>query len=503
MVLPPMILSLFIKEIHPDQKKMQPSISIDLEVYLTSFPNNMIQASQSLHVAHLNTLLSWLFLSDHMLSIIHLCKSYFLQISFTDKVLLFWHPVTLHCTLLQILLSCTELQSTALSSFLVYCTVPEQTTAITARNELSLQVHQYISSLVVARLRLHSTLVAFFCHFYGPQFIWRHFWGAQSTCHWFSGAHSTCIRFCGVQLHWCSNSVVVTPGHHSSVADTPLHCSSVAVTPLCCKSVAVTPLRCKSVAVTPLRCTLLTSPQSTLHCTLLPSPQSACSFALRFPRRLDPAACATICHLRNLRSKPASRAQTSAVHGTYLRTSSAAIGTKVLYNFCRSFGAPAGKHLRPSAFPSAVPRADSSANGSFAVSCPTASAVSRRSSLFADLHVAARPSSWRSSTSVAFASAVVLSIAPSRLLAISPSLWRSIPSSLVHHTPKICLICDHTFNICVRLDPTTNKTAKTAILLAPTLRNHCNARAASGSLLCTLGCTTAKRTQETRQTQRE
>ena len=58
----------------------------------------MIQASQSLHVAHLNTLLSWLFLSDHMLSIIHLCKSYFLQISFTDKILLFWHPLTLHCT---------------------------------------------------------------------------------------------------------------------------------------------------------------------------------------------------------------------------------------------------------------------------------------------------------------------------------------------------------------------------------------------------------------------
>ena len=76
---------------------MQPSISIDLEVYLTAFPNNMIQASQSLQVAHLNTLLSWLFLSDHMLSIIHSCKSYFLQISFTDKILLFWHPVTLHC----------------------------------------------------------------------------------------------------------------------------------------------------------------------------------------------------------------------------------------------------------------------------------------------------------------------------------------------------------------------------------------------------------------------
>ena len=70
-----------------------------------------------------------------------------------------------------------------------------------------------------------------------------------------------------------------------------------------------------------------------------------------------------------------------------------------------------GKHLRPSAFPSAVPRADSSAIGSFAVSCPTASAVSRRSPRVADLPVAARPSACSSSSSFAFASAVVLAIA--------------------------------------------------------------------------------------------
>ena len=53
-------------------------------------------------------------------------------------------------------------------------------------------------------------------------------------------------------------------------------------------------------------------------------------FRLRFlRRRWDTAACATICHLRNLRNNPASRAQLFTADGAYLRTSSAAICAKV------------------------------------------------------------------------------------------------------------------------------------------------------------------------------
>ena len=107
------------------------------------------------------------------------------------------------------------------------------------------------------------------------------------------------------------------------------------------------------------------------------------------------------------------------------------------YNFCRSLA-----HLRKTSAAICVSIGSSArrfflANGSFAVSCPTASAVSRRSSRFADLHVAARPSSCSSSSSFAFASTVVVSIAP--------PFDVCHPKSLVVTQALIEQICDHTF----------------------------------------------------------
>ena len=259
----------------------------------------MIQASQSLQVAHLNTLLSWPFLSDHMLSIIHLCKSYFLQISFTDKILLFWHPLTLHCT--GIRSCCPVLNCNGLHYHLFWFTAFPTNHCNYCSHSTALQV---TSTLVHWLLRACVCTVLWWL-------LLSLLWSAVHLASFLGCAkHLPLVLWCAQYLHsllWCTIALAFqfrgrharTPlfrgGHATALQFRGRHATVLQIRG--CHATALQIRGCHATALHPADVT-------TIHPALHPATAATIclQFRLRFRRRLDPAACATICPLRNLHS---------------------------------------------------------------------------------------------------------------------------------------------------------------------------------------------------------
>ena len=436
----------------------------------------MIQASQSLHVAHLNTLLSWLFLSDHMLSIIHLCKSYFLQISFTDKILLFWHPLTLHCT--GIRSCCPVLNCNGPHYHLFWFTAFPANHCNYCSHSTAIQV---TSTLVHWLLRACVCTVLWWL-------LLSLLWSAVHLASFLGCAkHLPLVLWCAQCLHsllWCTIALAFQfRGRH---ARTPLFRGGHA-TALQFRGRHATVLQirgCHATAQHPADVTTIRlqfALASTAAWTLLLAQRSAtsetCAANLRVARKLPQFMARTCGHL-----PPPSAQKFVQLLQIFWRTcgkTSAAI--------CVSIGSSARRFFSKRQF------------CRFLSHCICS---------FATIFVFRRSSRRSSPICLQIFNICRLrlrgrrvhrSISPSRHLAISLAFN---PSSVVHHTlknlPNLRPYVRH-----LRSFGPHNYCQNCHFLLAPTLRNHCNARAASGSLLCTLGRTTAKRTQETRQTQRE